>query len=128
MAMLETEGVVKLVADKKTKQVLGVHIVGPEASTMISEAALGLEMAAFLEDFAMTSTRTDARRGPHGGVGARDGRGDSYRESVTFQLHIKNRPFPARARNAFYRSPASLHTLSPSEVVCARLLLHQRYS
>jgi dihydrolipoamide dehydrogenase len=54
MAMMETEGFVKLVADKKTKQVLGAHIVGPEASTMISEAALGLEMAAFLEDFAMT--------------------------------------------------------------------------
>jgi dihydrolipoamide dehydrogenase len=54
MAMNETEGFVKVVADKKTKQVLGVHIVGPEASTMISEAALGLEMAAFLDDFAMT--------------------------------------------------------------------------
>ncbi len=54
MAMMETEGFVKVVADKKTKQVLGVHIAGPEASTMISEAALGLEMAAFLEDFAMT--------------------------------------------------------------------------
>ena len=54
MAILETEGFVKVVADKKTKQVLGVHIAGPEASTMISEAALGLEMAAFLEDFAMT--------------------------------------------------------------------------
>ena len=54
MAILETEGFVKVVADKKTKQVLGVHIAGPEASTMISEAALGIEMAAFLEDFAMT--------------------------------------------------------------------------
>jgi dihydrolipoamide dehydrogenase len=54
MAMMETEGFVKVVADKKTRQVLGVHIAGPEASTMISEAALGLEMAAFLEDFAMT--------------------------------------------------------------------------
>jgi dihydrolipoamide dehydrogenase len=54
MALNETEGFVKVVADKKTKQVLGVHIVGPEASTMISEAALGLEMAAFLEDFALT--------------------------------------------------------------------------
>jgi dihydrolipoamide dehydrogenase len=54
MAINETEGFVKVVADKATKQVLGVHIVGPEASTMISEAALGLEMAAFLEDFAMT--------------------------------------------------------------------------
>jgi len=34
--------------------VLGVHIVGPEASTMISESALALEMAAFLEDVALT--------------------------------------------------------------------------
>lgn len=54
MALAETEGFVKVVADKKTKQVVGVHIVGPEASTMISEAALGLEMAAFLEDLSMT--------------------------------------------------------------------------
>ncbi len=54
MALNETEGFVKVVADKKTKQVLGVHIVGPEASTMIGEAALALEMSAFLEDIALT--------------------------------------------------------------------------
>jgi dihydrolipoamide dehydrogenase len=54
MAIGETEGFVKIVADKKTKQVLGVHIVGPEASNMISEAALALEMSAFLEDISMT--------------------------------------------------------------------------
>jgi len=54
MALNETEGFVKVVADKKTKQILGVHIVGPEASTMISEAALSLEMAAFLEDVNLT--------------------------------------------------------------------------
>jgi dihydrolipoamide dehydrogenase len=54
MAMNETEGFVKVVADKKTKQILGVHIVGPEASAMISEAALSLEMAAFLEDVSLT--------------------------------------------------------------------------
>ncbi|HSN96681.1 MAG TPA: dihydrolipoyl dehydrogenase, partial [Candidatus Nanopelagicales bacterium] len=54
MAMNETEGFVKVIADKQSKQVLGVHIVGPEASTMISEAALSLEMAAFLEDISMT--------------------------------------------------------------------------
>ena len=54
MALNETEGFVKVVADKKTKQILGVHIVGPEASTMIGEAALALEMAAFLEDVALT--------------------------------------------------------------------------
>ncbi|MFS8072088.1 MAG: dihydrolipoyl dehydrogenase [Byssovorax sp.] len=54
MAINETEGFVKIVADKKTKQILGIHIVGPEASTMISEGALALEMAAFLDDVAMT--------------------------------------------------------------------------
>ena len=54
MALNETEGFVKVVADKKTKQILGVHIVGPEASTMISEAALSLEMAAFLDDVSLT--------------------------------------------------------------------------
>ncbi len=54
MAMGDTDGFVKIVADKKTKQVLGVHIVGVEASTMISEAALSLEMAAFLEDISLT--------------------------------------------------------------------------
>jgi dihydrolipoamide dehydrogenase len=54
MALNETEGFVKVVADKKTKQIVGVHIVGPEASTMIGEAALALEMAAFLEDVSLT--------------------------------------------------------------------------
>jgi dihydrolipoamide dehydrogenase len=54
MALNETEGFVKVIADKKTKQILGVHIVGPEASTMIGEAALALEMAAFLEDVSLT--------------------------------------------------------------------------
>jgi len=54
MALNETEGFVKVVADKNTKQVLGVHIVGPEASTMISEGALALEMAAFLDDISLT--------------------------------------------------------------------------
>ena len=54
MAMGDTDGFVKVVADKKTKQILGIHIVGIEASAMISEAALALEMAAFLEDVALT--------------------------------------------------------------------------
>ncbi len=54
MAIRETDGFVKVLADKATKQVLGVHIVGPEASTMISEGALALEMAAFVEDIMLT--------------------------------------------------------------------------
>jgi dihydrolipoamide dehydrogenase len=54
MAIGETDGFVKIVADKNTKQILGVHIVGPEASTMISEAVLSVEMAAFLDDLSLT--------------------------------------------------------------------------
>lgn len=50
----ETEGFVKIVADKKSDVVLGVHIVGAEASDMISEAALAIEMGATLEDIGFT--------------------------------------------------------------------------
>jgi dihydrolipoamide dehydrogenase len=50
----ETEGFVKVVADKKTDIVLGVHVIGPEASDIISEAALAIEMGATLEDLGFT--------------------------------------------------------------------------
>jgi dihydrolipoamide dehydrogenase len=50
----ETEGFVKIVADKKTELVLGVHVVGSEASDIISEAALAIEMSATLEDISFT--------------------------------------------------------------------------
>jgi dihydrolipoamide dehydrogenase len=54
LSMNEPEGFVKIVIDKKTKLVLGVHIVGAEASQMISEAALAIEMGATAEDIAAT--------------------------------------------------------------------------
>jgi len=50
----ETEGFVKIIGDKNSDLVLGVHIVGPEASDLISEAALAIEMGATLEDIALT--------------------------------------------------------------------------
>jgi len=50
----ETEGFVKVVADKNSELVLGVHIVGPEASDLISEAALAIEMGATLQDIEWT--------------------------------------------------------------------------
>jgi dihydrolipoamide dehydrogenase len=49
-----TEGFVKIVADAKTDRVLGVHIVGPDAGTMIAEAALAMEFGASSEDIART--------------------------------------------------------------------------
>jgi dihydrolipoamide dehydrogenase len=50
----ETEGFVRIVSDAKTGLVLGVQIVGPEASNLISEAALAIEMGATVEDIALT--------------------------------------------------------------------------
>jgi dihydrolipoamide dehydrogenase len=59
MAVLETEGFVKVIAQKvgpgpKDRKIIGVHIVGPEASDLISEAALALEMDAYVEDVGLT--------------------------------------------------------------------------
>ncbi len=54
VSMMETDGFVKMIADAKTHVLLGVHIVGPEASNLISEAALAIEMGARLEDLALT--------------------------------------------------------------------------
>jgi dihydrolipoamide dehydrogenase len=53
-AMASTDGFVKILADKKTDRVMGVHIVGPEAGTMIAEAALAMEFGASAEDIART--------------------------------------------------------------------------
>jgi dihydrolipoamide dehydrogenase len=54
MAVAETDGFIKVVADKNSHEVLGIHIVGPSATDLISEGALALEMHAFLEDIGLT--------------------------------------------------------------------------
>jgi len=51
----ETEGFVKILAERASDRVLGVHIIGPDAGTMIAEAALAMEFAATAEDIARTS-------------------------------------------------------------------------
>lgn len=54
LALDNSGGFVKLVADHKTGIVLGAQIVGPEASNLIAELALAMEMGATLEDIALT--------------------------------------------------------------------------
>jgi dihydrolipoamide dehydrogenase len=49
-----TEGFVKVVAEKGTNLLLGVHIIGPSASDLIGEAALAIELGATVEDLALT--------------------------------------------------------------------------
>jgi dihydrolipoamide dehydrogenase len=52
--MAATDGFVKVLADAATDRVLGVHILGPEAGTMIAECVVALEFGASAEDIART--------------------------------------------------------------------------
>ncbi|MCP3773913.1 dihydrolipoyl dehydrogenase [Paenibacillus sp. MZ04-78.2] len=53
-SMNVTDGFVKLVGDKDTGLLIGAQVVGAEASNLIAEMTLGIEMGATLEDIAMT--------------------------------------------------------------------------
>ena len=54
VALGETEGFVKVVADKPTGEILGVHIIGPEATEIIHEFAVGRTLEATLEEIVHT--------------------------------------------------------------------------
>ena len=54
LTMGESEGFVRIVADEPSGFVLGARIVGPEASELIAEVGLAIEMGATLEDLAAT--------------------------------------------------------------------------
>jgi len=54
VALGETEGFVKVVADKKTGEILGVHIIGPEATEMIHEFAVGRTLEATVDEIMHT--------------------------------------------------------------------------
>ena len=45
---------VKVIYEKESKQVLGFHIIGPEASDLIGEAAHAIEMGSTVEDISLT--------------------------------------------------------------------------
>ena len=51
-ALGDTTGMVKFLADAKTDEILGVHIVGPQASELIAEAVVAMEFRASAEDIA----------------------------------------------------------------------------
>ncbi|OZG71248.1 dihydrolipoyl dehydrogenase [Hahella sp. CCB-MM4] len=54
MAANATMGMVKIVAHKTTDRILGVHIIGPQASEMIAQAVIAMEFGSSSEDLAMT--------------------------------------------------------------------------
>ena len=53
-AMGDTDGFVKILADKATDKILGAHILGPDAGTLIAELAIAMEFGASSEDVART--------------------------------------------------------------------------
>jgi dihydrolipoamide dehydrogenase len=54
VALGETDGFLKVIADKATGEILGVHIVGPEATELIHEFAVGRTLEATLEELIHT--------------------------------------------------------------------------
>lgn len=91
VSMSETEGFVKMIADKKTHVVLGVHIVGPEASNLISEAVLAIEMGARLEDIALSIH-------PHPTLG--ETMMEAAEATLGHAIHIIQKPLGGASKNA----------------------------
>ena len=54
MSIRETDGLAKVITDKATGRVLGIHLAGPSASDLISEAVLAIEMGATADDIALS--------------------------------------------------------------------------
>ncbi len=52
--MNESDGIIKLVGDAKTDLLLGMHIVAPQAESLIGEGVIALEMGATLEDIGLS--------------------------------------------------------------------------
>ena len=51
-ASMDTDGLIKVLADKETDEILGVHMIGPRAADMIAEAVVAMEFRASAEDIA----------------------------------------------------------------------------
>jgi dihydrolipoamide dehydrogenase len=54
-ASMDTDGFVKVLADKETDEILGVHMIGPRAADMIAEAVVAMEFRASAEDVSRMS-------------------------------------------------------------------------
>ena len=54
LAANDTEGMVKILADAETDRILGVHVLGPQASEIIAQAVIAMEFDASAEDLGLT--------------------------------------------------------------------------
>ncbi|MEO0326937.1 MAG: dihydrolipoyl dehydrogenase, partial [Myxococcota bacterium] len=83
MAVEETDGFIKVITDAENEnKLLGMAVVGPEASTIISEGALAMEMHAFADDVGLTVH-------PHPTLG--EGVMEAFKHALGEAVHIMNR-------------------------------------
>jgi dihydrolipoamide dehydrogenase len=52
---MDLDGVIKVLADKNSDEILGVHMIGPRVADMIAEAVVAMEFRASAEDIARIS-------------------------------------------------------------------------
>ena len=53
MAANDTDGLVKIIADAETDRILGVHVLGPQASELVAQAVIAMEFSASAEDLGL---------------------------------------------------------------------------
>ena len=96
-----TDGFVKILADSTTDRVLGVHIIGADAGTLIGEVTLAIEFGASAEDIARTCHAHPTLIGSGEGSGARGRRAaDPYviagpRAALSFRSNAARAAAPA---------------------------------
>jgi hypothetical protein len=79
----ETEGLVKIIADADSDQILGAHVVGPSAADLVQQIVIAMEMAASTEDLQlMVFGHPTMSEAVHEAALAVDGRA----------IHMVNRP------------------------------------
>ncbi len=87
-AMGDTDGFVKMLADKTTDRLLGAHIIGPDAGTLIAELAIAMEFGASAEDVARTChAHPTSERGGEGSRPGGRGPGVAYLSDATAGSH-----------------------------------------
>ncbi|MFW6051553.1 MAG: dihydrolipoyl dehydrogenase [Myxococcota bacterium] len=82
MSVMETDGFVKVIADAENHEVLGVAVVGADASDLIAEPTLAMEMSAFVEDVALTV---------HTHPTLSEGTMEAFKHAIGEAIHIMNR-------------------------------------
>lgn len=85
------EGLVKVVGDRKSGRLLGLHVCAPVASDLVSEGALAIEMGATVEDLALTVH-------PHPTFS--EATMEAAEAALGHAIHVLNRPVAAKASKA----------------------------